>query len=196
MFQSLHSFFTEIATREGTPFAMRVIREKTGLTTRDDNPDDVVLPPHLSRHRCYAQWVYSRGWIPKKKNRTLSMYTTVEEFDPRPHDDDQEIPLWPQGSERKRICCWTTFHTFWENNYSHIKIRKRGADTCTDCLIFLNSMKAVRVNESSESSSEEDNEELVEGAIQAAELNLSKAKKHVVQYQMQRAASKFFYCRC
>jgi len=52
-------------------------------------------------------------------------------------------------------------------------------------------MKAVRVNES-DSSGEEENEELLEGAIQAAELNLSKAKKHVVQYQIQREASNFF----
>ena len=130
---------------------------------------------------------------PKEINRTLKIYTNVEEFDQGPHDDDQEIPLWPQGSERNKICCWPTFHTFWENNYSHIKIRKRGGGSCTDCLIFLDTMKAVRANKSSDSSGEEENKEFLEEAIQAAELNLSKAKKYVVQYQIQGEASKFLF---
>ena len=46
--QSLHSFFTDLK-EEGLPFATRMVREKTGLVTRDDDPNDVALPPHLSK---------------------------------------------------------------------------------------------------------------------------------------------------
>ena len=58
----LNSFFDELAN-EGLLFATRLVREETGLTNRDDDPDDVVLPPHMIKHRCYARWCYQIGWM-------------------------------------------------------------------------------------------------------------------------------------
>ena len=66
IYESLHEYFDALE-KESLPFATRVIRERTGLHMRDDNPDDVLLPPHMSKHRCYAQWCFSRGWVVKKR---------------------------------------------------------------------------------------------------------------------------------
>ena len=49
--------------------------------------------------------------------------------------------MWPEGSERKEVCSWPTFLSFWKEHYPKIKVRAKGADTCTDCLIYLNSLK-------------------------------------------------------
>ena len=46
--ESLKLFFTELL-EEGLPFATRIIRNETGTTTQDDNPDDVMLPLTLKR---------------------------------------------------------------------------------------------------------------------------------------------------
>ena len=52
IYASLHDFFKELE-EEGLQFATRIIHEETGMTTRDDNPDELVLPPHISKHSCY-----------------------------------------------------------------------------------------------------------------------------------------------
>ena len=44
IYHSLNLFFTELK-QEALPFATRIIRDETGLSTRDDDPDDLVLPP-------------------------------------------------------------------------------------------------------------------------------------------------------
>ena len=46
--ESLKLFFTELL-EEGLPFATQIIRNETGTTTQDDNPDDVMLPLTLKR---------------------------------------------------------------------------------------------------------------------------------------------------
>ena len=58
-YASLRTFFAELQ-EEGLPFATRLIQERTGLTTRDDNPDDVALPPHFTKHQLYTKWCWSR----------------------------------------------------------------------------------------------------------------------------------------
>ena len=47
VYESLHAFLQELK-KDGAPFATRVIQEKTGTTTRDDDPDAIALPPHIS----------------------------------------------------------------------------------------------------------------------------------------------------
>lgn len=92
VYRSLDEFFTELA-KEGLPFATRIIREETGMTTRDDNVDEVVLPPHESKHRCYARWCYTMGWIVQKKSTAKTIYKKCEDYKERPNDDDDEVPL-------------------------------------------------------------------------------------------------------
>ena len=60
IYNSLHEFFNELKD-EASPFATRVICEETGTTTRDDDPDEVSLPPSYSKHRVYAMWCWKRG---------------------------------------------------------------------------------------------------------------------------------------
>ena len=49
LYATLNSFFGELAN-EGLPFTTRLVREETVLITRDDDPDDMVLPPHMRKH--------------------------------------------------------------------------------------------------------------------------------------------------
>ena len=46
VYDSLYIYFQEMKN-DGLPFATCVICEEIGLTTRDDNIDEVALPPHL-----------------------------------------------------------------------------------------------------------------------------------------------------
>ena len=66
LYVTLNLFFDELANEE-TPFATTLVRKETGLTTRDDDPDGVVLPPHMRKHQCYARWCYQMGWMVAKK---------------------------------------------------------------------------------------------------------------------------------
>ena len=70
------------------------------------------------------------------------IYKKVEEFTKRTNDNDTEVPLWPLGSECKKVIAWPTFHIFWNKNYPSIKICKKGADTCTDCHTLLNEFRS------------------------------------------------------
>jgi hypothetical protein len=54
--QSMSEFFLELAG-QGTPFATRIIREETGMTLRDDNIDEVVLPPHITKETVLCKMV-------------------------------------------------------------------------------------------------------------------------------------------
>ena len=66
----LHAFFGALK-KEGVPFAMQVIREETGLTTRYEDPDEVCLLPHMSKHWIYAGWCWSRRWKVEKKLKAM-----------------------------------------------------------------------------------------------------------------------------
>ena len=54
IYASLHSFFTELM-EEALPFATMVVRDEIGTTTRDSDPDDVLLPPYVAKHSCYVR---------------------------------------------------------------------------------------------------------------------------------------------
>ena len=74
--QSITEFFLDLSG-EGTPFAARIVCEATGMTLRDDNIDEVVLPPHITKRQCYARWCYERGWIIDKKNTATSVIPSL-----------------------------------------------------------------------------------------------------------------------
>ena len=178
---------------EAQPFPTRFVRDETGFNVRDDNPDERLLPPHMSKHGLYGEWCYSRGYFVKKKSSAKSSYVPIAEY---PKRDFNEID-WPAGSEYKRIVCWRTFWQYWKDFFPHLKIRTKGADTCTDCLILTNSYKNSK-NQSTPSSDleteneENDEENNTEGIPVRAEVTESQAEtvlkmnEHVVAYQMQR----------
>ena len=208
VYESLNTFFSELK-QEAQPFATRIIREQTGLTTRDDDPDDVLLPPHFSKHQMYARWCYSQGWIVEKASSAKTTYKSLADFTPRPHDDDEDIPLWPEGSTGLKPVSWPTFLRYWKRNFPHLKIRKNGADTCTDCQILCNQFRTrqaradrrrARTNQASDedeswdSTESEDSldgntdelEEQVEGEVEMMAAMVEEARKHVSAYQVQR----------
>mmetsp|Transcript_29631 Transcript_29631/g.43117 ORF Transcript_29631/g.43117 Transcript_29631/m.43117 type:complete len:202 (+) Transcript_29631:254-859(+) len=113
------------------------------MITRDDNPDEVSLPPHLTKHRCYANWCWEQGWKVSMKSRAQTMYQALSNYEQRPNDDEAEVPLWPSGSETKKVCSWFKFLHFWKAHYSNIKVRAKGADTCTDCMILIYGLKKI-----------------------------------------------------
>ena len=51
--------------------------------------------------------------------------------------------MWPEGSKRKEVYSWPTFLYFWKEQYPKVKVRAKGADMCTDCLMYLNSLKLL-----------------------------------------------------
>ena len=207
---SLNLFFNELK-QEALPFATRIIREETGATTRDDDPDELVLPPHVSKHHCFARWCYLRGWIIVKKSSARTIYTSTADFKKRPHDDDDAAPLWPQGSEYLKVVSWPTFHSYWRQKFAFIKICKRGADTCTDCLLLCNEFRTRQARaerrrasqrdegrdddngagtESELSDDEDLGEEELEREVDRMAETLRKARDHVSAYQIQRNHSR------
>ena len=115
------------------------------MTTRDDDPDEACLPPHLIKHQCYAIWCCKRGWKFAKKSKALTIFKPTPEFDPRPHflSAEEEYPMRPEVSNTKEVCSCPTSLYFWKEHYPKIKVSTKGAETCTDCLMYLNSLKFI-----------------------------------------------------
>ena len=220
VYNSLKTFFTELK-KEALPFATRIVREKTGTTTRDDNPDDLVLAPHVSKHSIYARWCYSRGWKVTKKSSAKSTYHPVKDYEKREYDDEDDddgLALWPTGSEYMRVVSWPCFLNYWAVHFSMLKVRKKGADTCTDCQVLCNEFRTRKTRtirmqqrrdeaaardaetETEQSSSDGDEsqcscpdgvgEDDLETEIELMEDALEKARDHVRAYQVQRNESR------
>ena len=110
-----------------------------------------------------------------------------------------EVLLWPSGTTNERVWSWPHFLSFWKKNYLNIKVRKRGADTCSDCLMHLytlNSTHPVVGRSNGEDEGEdkgedkgEDNEEKekrLKATIRRSTEKLALAKDHVRKYTVQR----------
>eukprot|EP00957_Ditylum_brightwellii_P091375 6957147-Ditylum_brightwellii.AAC.1 len=135
----------ELSIKEGLPFATCIVCEETGMTLWDDNPDKVLLLPHISKWQCYARWYFQRRWIVEKKNTVILVMMPVDEYMLKPYNDEEfGIFLFPTGSEHKR---------------------KKGADTCTDCLVLTKKFRMNRIkSEDKNSDSEIGDDDLNESA--------------------------------
>ena len=198
---SLDEFFKHLEGG-GVLFATRFVREEAGIVVRDDNQNEVALSPHLSKRQLYARWCYDRGWMVEYKSQARSMYESRDKFRSRVHDDKVEAPLWPTGSEGKPILSWQVFLHYWNTKFPYIKIWKRGADTCTDCLVLTNKCNAVQNRQtqartntgetggSEEIDEDEDdkgvNQEMVREKLAEYESVVEELKVHVKHYEMQR----------
>ena len=76
-----------------------------------------------------------------KTSSAMTQYSPTKDFERRPHDDEEELPLWPTGSIYERVVTWPFFLSYWNKKFGHLKIRKKGADTCTDCQILCNEFR-------------------------------------------------------
>ena len=180
----MRQYFDALKEEQTIPFATRTVREATGTTTRDDDPNEATLPPHMGKRMVYERWCWERGWVPTRKRKAIGEYSALDEFNNRPHDNRSETPQWLEGSESKEICSWPAFHKYWKLNYPNIKVRKKGADTCTDCRLFLNS-----INFCPETIPVGENElnDAVDGALSTLDKRKKEARDHVEKYKLQRA---------
>ena len=96
VYESMNLFFLELQ-EEVLPFATRIVRDITGLITRDNNPDDILLPPYLSKHKCYARWSMRVDGLHSEKNTANTSYESCYKFKDYPNDDDDKVSPWPQG---------------------------------------------------------------------------------------------------
>ena len=123
----------------------------------------------------------SNGMDGGKKSKAKTTYEPCVKFIQRPFDDGSDVPLWPTGSESQKILIWPSFLTYWKQKYSHIKVRKKDADTCTDCMILTNELRiqkgATTAGSADDSSGEYDVD--IENEIDTVEVILAKAKSHV-----------------
>ena len=133
-YQSLKDFFEGYLKEMSTPFAMRLVREATGTTTRDDGVDAVALPPHMRKRQCYEVWCWQRGRRVIRSKPATSTYSKLDDYEDRPHDDEAALPEWPTGSTPKPVLCFSAFLRYWDKNYSNMKIREKGADVSGDDL--------------------------------------------------------------
>eukprot|EP00957_Ditylum_brightwellii_P056797 4304586-Ditylum_brightwellii.AAC.1 len=110
--------------------------------------------------------VFPEGWVVEKKNTATLMMKPVDKYMPRPYDDEEfGVFLFPSGSEHKRVCSWTPSLYCWNQKYRHIKIQKKGANTCTDCHVLTNKFRMRRIrSEDEKSGSEIEDDELNESA--------------------------------
>ena len=198
--QSLHDYFKHLHT-QAAPFATRIVREETGMLERDSDTDITHIPPNMTKKNLYGVWCFDRGWKIKYNKRCKGSYSTIKEFTFREHDDHLIVPLFPTGMARKPIVAWCTFTSFWKRHYPKLRIRPRGADTCTDCLIFVNSLRrraqvppddAMPIFDEQQNDDEEiydDNGETV--LLESCDIEkyqdiLDKAKLHVIMHEAQR----------
>ena len=54
---------------------------------------------------------------------------------------------WPLESLSLHVCCFNTFITYWNNNFSSIKIKKSSHDTCGTCYEFEGLLNGLRRRE-------------------------------------------------
>ena len=77
--QSLHEYFKKLLD-ESQPFSTYTVRALTKETTRGD-VDTVNLPPHFSKRKVYAQWIWERGWKLKYSDRHTSSYSGICDYE-------------------------------------------------------------------------------------------------------------------
>eukprot|EP00957_Ditylum_brightwellii_P012411 937322-Ditylum_brightwellii.AAC.1 len=88
MYASLDEYFNGLKS-EAVPFATRMVRDECGMTTRDDNPDEVALSPNMTQGECYHGWCYKRGWKVKKASSAKTIYKNPGNVEVQEFDDDE-----------------------------------------------------------------------------------------------------------
>ena len=102
------------------------------------------LPPSYSKRQLYCKWVWLCGYKVTKTSMAKSTYVTIVEMEPRINDDSAANPTWPIGSIATQVISWKTFLGFWKREYPNIQIRPKGADTCSDFLIFCQQIHRLK----------------------------------------------------
>ena len=106
------------------------------MKTRYDNNEKVLLSHHTWKHQYYAHWCFERGSIVTKKHLGITIYTTSDEYEPRPFD-----AAWTEVSTRVYCLSYNYFWQHWSNKFPKLIIKSKALDFCDACYIFCNHMK-------------------------------------------------------
>ena len=142
MFDALDEYFKKLKM-ECQPFSTEVVREAASLTVRGD-VETLSLPPYYSKRRVYGQYLWENGWKLTLSSRKKGSYVPLSETEVRENNDSD----WPIGSQPKAIVSWRAFIQFWNAHYPQIRIRAKGADTCSECMLYVNSISNLRLKQS------------------------------------------------
>ncbi len=110
----LNLFFNALQ-KEGLPSPERIIRNFLSIDVRDDSKL-ICLPSYYRVRTLYLRFCYQNGY--------------KITYDNKMRQNNSFIGI---DDERKHICSWPTFISFWKNKYNHIKISPPYTDTCTIC---------------------------------------------------------------
>lgn len=111
---------------------MRVL---AGLTTRDDDPDLVELPSHMSKRRYYGRHCYEQGYIIKVDDK--GNFGSMSNYKVRP--DYQAEDKAPSA-----VVSWQTFLSVWARKFPKMLIRPPCQDVCADCVVIKNSFRMTQ----------------------------------------------------
>ena len=91
----------------------------------------------------YTAWVTERGWRVTYSNRQKTWHNAIEKYIPIV---DVNIDSNEDGNEpaQKEICTYRAFRAYWKSHFGVMKIRNRGEDVCTDCVMFTNKIQALK----------------------------------------------------
>ena len=174
-------YLKRMKEEQGEVRATRLVREKTGLTTRDDEDDLVELPAHLSKRQVYKDFCFDRGW--KVGTTAKGSYGHIEDYEAREVDD----VLWPAGSEGLPVPSWKGFNDIWDEYFPNLKIRSATEDICGECYTLANRFRQARRSNGSDSDTDDDSDDgSVTPNCQRNEALIEEASKHVKQAKAMR----------
>ena len=106
---------------------------KIGLRNKDYTP--MHLPLYYSKRWLYDRFCFVSGW--EVKPLSDSLYPLVAEFKKRDNDNedisDEQISLWPEGTESLPVCSWHTYLRIWRHYLPNLRICPSLLDTCDLC---------------------------------------------------------------
>jgi hypothetical protein len=170
----LNEFFQEMVEL-AAPRATRIVQDETGNGLRDQDVEVKELPTHFTKRGMYYRYGLDRGHKIELKDHKGNL-----QFSLRPHDDDEEVPLWPTGSVSTDIVSWKTFRNYWGRNYSKLILPNARQDICGECFILANSFRYKKATTDGDDEDEdEDDDELEQDPdFEARELAIENANKH------------------
>ena len=112
----------ELANKEGESHAIRFMREHHKMCLRDSEVKTIELPSSCTKHKIYKLYCCDDGCI--ATNDVRGVVTLTE----RPCDEE-----FTSDTERVRVASWGGFHSTWNAELPHIRIRPPLQDACDQC---------------------------------------------------------------
>ena len=155
---SVRAKLTQAKIKLACPFATKIVTDMAGGVSfrgasSDDEDEIVYLPPNATKRALWLEWVRERGWDPVQTCKNRRKYKRKNEWDFAPgfycdYDDANlaEPLILPDGTEvppavAKPVVPFSTFHALWKREFSYLRVRARGEDTCTICFKIRNNMR-------------------------------------------------------